>query len=61
MPDGYACQFYLINDSVFHAIFLATIPLDDSSLKGNPLELGPLEGDIPRSCGEIADIVAAAV
>ena len=59
-PDGYACQVHL-DESLFHAAFPTAIPLNDSGLKGNPLKLGHLEGDIPRSGGEIAVVVTAAV
>ncbi len=59
-PDGYASQVHF-NKSLFHAALPAAIPLNDGSLKGDSLELGYLEGDIPGSGGEVAVIVAAAV
>ena len=59
-PDRYACQVHL-DERLFHATFPTAIPLNDSGLKGNPLKLGRLEGDIPRSGGEIAVVVPAAV
>ena len=59
-PDGYACQVHL-NESLFHTALPAPIPLDNGGLKGNSLELGHLEGDISRSGGEVAVVVAAAV
>ena len=59
-PDGYACQIHL-NESFFYAALPAAIPLNDSGLKGNPLELGNLEGDISGSGGEVTVVVAAAV
>jgi len=59
-PDGYASQVHL-NESLFHATLPAAIPLNDGSLKGDPLELGHLECDIPRSGGKVAVVVAAAV
>ena len=48
-PDGYACQVHL-NESIFHATLPAAIPLNDGGFKGNSLELGHLEGDIPGRC-----------
>ena len=59
-PDGYAGQIHL-NENLFHAVLPAAIPLNDGSLKGDSLELGYLEGDIPGSGGEAAAVVAAAV
>ena len=59
-PDGYTCQVHL-NESLFHAAFTAAIPLNDGGLKGDALELGHLESDIPGSGGEVAAVVAAAV
>jgi len=59
-PDRYTGQVHL-NESLFHAAFPAAIPLNDSSLKGDSLELRHLESDIPGSGGEVAVIVAAAV
>ena len=59
-PDGYASQIHL-DESLFHAAFPATVPLNDGSFKGNPLELWHLEGNIPGSSGEVAAVVAAAV
>src|SRR5699024_10485871 len=44
-----------------HAAFTAAIPFDNSSFKGDPLELGPLEGDVSGSGGEITVVVPAAV
>ena len=38
-----------------------SIPLNNSRLKGNPLEFGNLEGNIPGSGGKVAVVVAAAV
>ena len=59
-PDRYACQIHL-NESFFHTALPAAVPLDNSSFKGDPFELGYLESDIPRSGGEVAAIVPAAV
>ena len=47
--------------STSSALLSAAIALNDGGLKGNPLELGYLEGDIPGSGGEAAAVVAAAV
>src|SRR5699024_6486450 len=58
--DGHTCQVHL-NESLFHAALPAAVPLNNSRLKGNPLEFGNLEGDISRSGGEISAIVAAAI
>lgn len=54
------CQVHL-NEGLFHAALLAAIPLNNSSFKGDPLELGYLESDILGSGGEVAVVVAAAV
>ena len=59
-PDGYAGQVHL-NESLFHAALSAAIPLNNSGLKRDTLEFRYLEGYIPRSGGEIAVVVAAAV
>jgi len=59
-PDGYACQVHL-NECFFYAAFPAAIPLNDGGLKGDPFELGHLEGNIPGSGGEVAAVVAAAI
>ena len=58
--DGYACQVHL-NESFFHAAFTAPIPLNDGGLKGDSLELGYLQGNVPGSGGEVAAVVAASV
>lgn len=58
--DRYPCQVHLY-ESFFHAALPAAIPFNNSSLKGDSLELGHLEGDIPGSGGEVAVVVAAAV
>ena len=47
--------------SFFHTAFPAAIPLNDSGLKGDPLELGYLQGNVPGSGGEVAAVVAAPV
>ena len=44
-----------------HAAFTAAIPFDNSSFKGDPLELGHLQGNVPGCSGEIPAVVAAAV
>ena len=59
-PDGYAGQIHL-NERFFHAALPPAVPLNNSGLKGNPLEFWHLEGDVPRGGGEIAAVVAAAV
>ena len=59
-PDGYTCQVHL-NESLFHAAFPPTVPLNNSRLKGDPFEFGYLESDIPGSGGEIAVVMTAAV
>ena len=59
-PDRHAGQVHL-NEGLFHTAFTTAIPLNDGSLKGDALELGHLEGDIPGSGGEITVVVAAAV
>ena len=59
-PDGYAGQIHL-NEGLFYAALPAAVPLNDGGLKGNALELGHLEGDIPGSGGEVAVVVAATV
>ena len=59
-PDGYACQVHL-DEGFFYTTFTAAVPLNDGSLKGDSLELGYLQGDIPGSSGEVSAIVAAAV
>ena len=59
-PDRHSCQIHL-DEGLFHTAFPTAIPLNDGSLKGNPFELGYLEGDIPGSGGEAAIVVAAAV
>ena len=50
-----------LNESRFYAALPAAIPPDDGRLKGDPLELRHLEGDIPRNGGEVAVVVAAVV
>ena len=47
--------------SASSTLLSAAIALNDGGLKGDPLELGYLEGDIPGSGGEAAAIVAAAI
>ena len=59
-PDRYTCQVHLY-EGFFHTAFPAAVPFDNSSLKGNPFELGNLEGNIPGSGSEVSAIVAAAV
>ena len=54
-PDGYAGQVHL-DESLFHVAFTTTVPLNDGSLKGDPLE-----GNIPGSGGEVGAVVAAAI
>ena len=58
--DGHTYQVHL-NERLFHAALPAEIPLNNGSLKGDPFELGHLEGDISGSGSEVAVIVAAAV
>ena len=59
-PDRYAGQVHF-NKSLFYAALPAAIPLNNSSLKGDPFEFGYLESDIPGSGGEIAVVMTAAV
>src|SRR5699024_2522900 len=59
-PDGYSGQVHL-DEGFFHTAFPAAIPLNDSGLKGDPLELGYLQGNVPGSGGEVAAVVAAPV
>ena len=59
-PDGYAGQVHL-SESLFPTALPAAIPLNDGSLKGDSLELGYLESDIPGSGGEVAVVVPATV
>ena len=59
-PDGYSCQVHL-NESFFHTALPTAIPLNDGGLKGDPFELGHLQGNVPGSGGEVAAVVAAAV
>lgn len=59
-PGGYTCQIYL-NESFFHAAFMAVISLNDGALKRDTLELGHLECDISEGGGEIVVVMAAAV
>ena len=42
-----------LDEGLLHAALPAAIPLNDGSLKGDPLELGHLECDIPRSGGKV--------
>ena len=66
LPPGalYSCtsccpiQIHL-NEPLFHAAFPATIPLDDCSFKGNPLEFGHFQGNIPGSSSEITTVMTA--
>ena len=58
--DGYACQVHL-NESFFYTALPAAIPLNDGGLKGDPLELGHLQGNVPGCSGEIPVVVAAPV
>ena len=58
--DGYICQVHL-NESFFHTALPTAIPLNDSGFKGDPFELENLEGNIPRSGGEVPAVVAAAI
>src|SRR5699024_2602455 len=59
-PDRYTCQIHL-NERLFHAALPAAIPLNNSSLKRDSLELGHLQGNVPGSGGEIPVVVAAAI
>ena len=59
-PDGYTCQVHL-NEGFFHTALPPAIPLNDSGLKGDPFELGYLEGNVPGSGGKVAAVVAAAI
>ena len=58
--DGYACQVHL-NEGFFYTALPAAIPLNDGGLKGDPLELGYLKGNVPGSGGEIPVAVATPV
>lgn len=58
--DRYAHQVHL-NESLFHAAFAATVPLNDGGLKGNLLELGHLERDTSRRGSEVTVVVVTAV
>ena len=58
--DGYTCQVHL-NEGFFHTALPTAIPLNDSGLKGDLLELGHLQGNVPGSGGEVAAVVAAAI
>ena len=64
-PPPHAGQIHLPdtsqNKGLFHAAFLATIPLYDSGLKEDPFELGYLEGNLSGSGGKVAAVVAAAI
>ena len=60
MSDGYACQIHL-KESFLHTALPSTIRHNDSGLKGNPSELGDLEGNISGSGGEVAAVMAAAI
>lgn len=59
-PDRYPSQVHL-NESFLHAAFPPAVPLNDDRLKGNPLELWHLQGDIPESGGKVSAVVAATV
>ena len=50
------CQVHF-NENFFRAALPAAVLLNDSCLKGDPFELGHLDG----SCGEVAIVVATAV
>ena len=50
-----------LDEGFFYTTFAAAVLLNDGSLKGDSLELGYLQGDIPGSSGEVSAIVAAAV
>ena len=56
--DGYSSQVHL-DEGLLHTALSAAVPLDNSSFKGYPLELGHLECDIPRSSSKITAIVTA--
>ena len=48
-------------ESFFYTTFPVAIPLDNGGLKGEPFDLGDLQGNIPGSGGEVAAVVAATV
>ena len=50
-----------LNEPLFHAAFPTAIPLDDCSFKGNPLEFGHFQGNIPGSSSEITTVMTATV
>ena len=52
---------YHLNEGLFHTALPTAIPLNDSGLKGNPFELGYLQGNVPGCSGEIPVVVAAPV
>src|SRR5699024_7673448 len=58
--DRYACQVHL-NEGLFHTTLTTAVPLNNSSFKGDSLELGHLEGDISRGGCEVAVVVTAAI
>ena len=59
-PAGYTSQIYL-KKSFFHTTFTVAIPLNDSSFKGNVLELGLLEDNIFGRGGKVFAVVATTV
>lgn len=59
-PDKYACKIHL-NENPFHTALPATVPLNNSGLKGDLFELRHLEGEVPGNCGEVTSVVVVAV
>ena len=59
-PDRYPCQVHL-NEGLFHTALPAAITINDSWLKRDSLEFGPLQDDISRGGSETTVVVAAAV
>ena len=58
--DGHAGQVHLY-EGLLHVALPAATALNDGRLKGDPLELGYLEGDVPGSGVEVAAVLAATV
>ena len=59
-PDRYSSQIHF-NEGLFHTALTSAVPLNNCRLKGDPFELGHLEGDIPGGGGEITAVVTTAV
>ena len=58
--DGHAGQVHLY-EGLLHVALPAATALNDGRLKGDPLELGYLEGDVPGSGVEVAAVLATTV